>query len=242
MRERTRNRFKYAHFPYVHQALTDASQQSESPFRILDVGCGPGNLPAFCGVPHGCEWFGLDLWEHELRQAQEQAPYKGLFQINLVDGLPFRDQCFGVIVCNEVLMYLPNAKEILDEFYRVLGPGGRIFIHNPITWFPQWSARLKNLVRRVYREKGAVALNRETDWRGARRVSRITYYSCESLVDTIRAANFRITDVRGFRLFRNRLRIMTRLEDYHWYRVLVRAVVGRYPNLATDLMVAGVKT
>jgi 2-polyprenyl-3-methyl-5-hydroxy-6-metoxy-1,4-benzoquinol methylase len=239
--DRVSTRLKYAHFPYVSKALMERKKVSSEPLRILDVGCGPGNLSAFCGESEDCEWYGLDLWGHELRQAAEKKIYKALFQVNLVHGLPFRDRSFDVIVCSEVLMYLPNVGETLAEFHRVLGPEGRVFVHNPISWLPRLFSGLKKTWRCIYREKGAVILDKQTAIDGGRRVCRVTYYSFESLQREILGANFQITDVAGFRLFRNRIRLMTRLEDFTWYHKAVRAIVDRYPAMASDVMVVGVK-
>ena len=239
--ERVSKRLKYAHFPYVSEALKALKEGSSRPIRVLDVGCGPGNLSDFCRDSSDCVWYGLDLWEHELRQAAEKKVYEALFQVNLVHGLPFRENSFEIIVCSEVLMYLPNAGEILAEFHRVLVPEGRVFVHNPITWLPEISAGLKKAWRRVYREEGAVILDKDVPVNGGRRVSRVTYYSFNSLQHEVRGANFHITDVAGFRLFRNRIRLMTRLEDFTWYHKLVRAIVRRYPSIATDVLVVGTK-
>jgi SAM-dependent methyltransferase len=234
-------RLKYAHFPYVSKALRDRKESATGPLRILDVGCGPGNLSEFCRDAVGSEWYGLDLWDHELRQAAEKKVYKALFRVNLVHGLPFKDGSFDVIVCSEVLMYLPNAGEVLAEFHRVLGPEGRVFVHNPISWVPRWSAGIKKAVRRVYREKGAVVLDEQSSVKGGRRVCRVTYYSFDSLQQEVTNANFQITNVAGFRLFRNRIRLMNLLEDFAWYHRVVRFIVGRYPSVATDLLVVGTK-
>ena len=44
-------------------------------------------------------------------------------------------------------------------------------------------------------------------------------------------------EVTGFRIFRNRIRVMTRLENYHWYFRLTSFLTRRFPYLASDLMV-----
>ncbi len=120
--DRVSKRLKYAHFPYVSKALTERKEGTSQPLRILDVGCGPGNLSAFCKDTAECEWYGLDLWEHELRQAAEKKVYKALFQVNLVHGLPFCDHSFDIIVCSEVPCTCPMPARYLPSFtgYSVL--------------------------------------------------------------------------------------------------------------------------
>jgi len=234
-------RLKFAHFPYLAEAVLKERARSSSGLLILDVGCGPGNLAAFCGTPAESKWLGLDLWEHQLRQAREKGVYSHLSQVNLLDGLPFRDECLDLVICNEVLLYLPNSGDMVSEFHRVLRPGGKVFIYNAISWFPRVMYALKRLIRKIHQEDSSVAFDTQSDWKGTRRPCRIKYYSLRSLINQIGSAHFRVEEVTGFRLFRNRLRFMTRLEDYAWYYRLTRFLAGRYPYLAADVMVAGSK-
>lgn len=234
-------RLKFAHFPYLRKCLLKQRNSASSDIWMLDVGCGPGNLAEFCGKTSGWNWFGLDLYEYQIRQAAGKNVYENLCQANLVDGLPFRDRSFDAVVCNEVLMYLPNADEMLAESYRVLRPGGQLFVYNPTSWAPMVSGGFKRFFRKIYHEKDSVCLDSQTNWRNGERVSRITYYSLRSLVERVACANFLVTDVAGFRLFRNRIRWMTGLENLAWYRNSVQYVAARWPYLAADILVVGQK-
>lgn len=241
--DRVRTRLKYAHFPYLRDALQSCTNAAAagSPPEVLDVGCGPGNLAAFCGSDVLCRWHGLDLWEHELAQAQATGAYEQLYRVNLVEGLPLRDRSFDAVICNEVLMYLPNPADTVTEFHRCLRPGGWLFVHNPISWFPVAFAGLRNLIRNIHQEPKSVALDRQTELAGARRVCRITYYSYESLIHEVGAGGFTVVDVAGFRLFRNRIRWMTGMEDFPAYHSATRFITGKWPWMASDVMVVGRK-
>lgn len=236
-----RNLLKFAHFPSLSQAILCEQWSGPTALRILDIGCGPGNLAFFCEDHAECRLFGVDLWPNQLRQAAEKDVYEVLFQVNLVDGLPFIGESFDVIVCNEVLMYLPEATEILTELSRVLAPEGKLFVYNPINWLPRLHSVIKKLTRKIYQERRTIALDVQSDWKGSERACRITYYSFKSLIEQIRLANFHVAEITGFRLFRNRLRLMTRLEHYGWYRNLVLFLTERYPHLASDLFVVARK-
>lgn len=238
---RTDNRLKFAHFHSLSQAILSEQDSEWKDLRILDIGCGPGNLALFCEAHNGCKLFGVDLWQNQLRQAAEKDAYEALLQVNLVDGLPFTSQSFDIIVCNEVLMYLPEATAMLSESYRVLAPGGKLFVYNPINWLPWLHALTKRFTRKVYQERRTIALDRQSDWKDAERACRITYYSFQSLIQQIRSVNFHVMGLTGFRLFRNRIRLMSHLEKYAWYRRLVTFLTGRYPHLASDLFVVGYK-
>lgn len=231
------SRLKFAHFPALGRAIRSERVPGSKGLRILDVGCGPGNLAAFCEFEAEYKLYGVDLWPNQLRQAAEKERYEALFQVNLVDGLPFLNESFDIVVCNEVLMYLPNVTEALSEFYRVLVPAGKLFVYNPITWLPWLHSAGKKLARKIYQERKSIAMDREIDWKDADRACRITYYSLQTLIDQIRSVNFHIAGFTAFRLFRNRIRLMARLENRVWYRRMVLFTTHRYPHLASDLLV-----
>jgi SAM-dependent methyltransferase len=239
--EATDNRLKFAHFLCLGQAIRSERVPGSKGLRILDAGCGPGNLAVFCEVQAEYRLFGVDLWPNQLRQAAEKEGYEALFQVNLVDGLPFLSESFDIVICNEVLMYLPNAAEALTEFYRVLAPEGKLFVYNPISWLPRLHSAGKKLARKIYQERKSIAMDIEFNWKDAERACRITYYSLQTLIEQIRSVNFQITGFAAFRLFRNRIRLMARLENYAWYRRLVLFLAERYPYLASDLLVVAYK-
>lgn len=240
-RARLEDRLKFAHFHSLGQAILCEQASALAGLRILDIGCGPGNLALFCEASAGCRLFGVDLWQSQLRQAADKNAYEALLQVNLVDGLPFMGESFDIIVCNEVLMYLPQATEILTEAYRVLAPEGKLFVYNPINWLPWLHSVIKRLTRKIYQERKSIALDVQSNWKDAERACRITYYSFRSLVEQIRSVNFHVVGLTGFRLFRNRIRLMARLENSATYRRLILCLTGRYPRLASDLFVVGYK-
>jgi ubiquinone/menaquinone biosynthesis C-methylase UbiE len=235
------NRLKFAHFPALKQAILHEQAPGPTARRILDVGCGTGNLAFFCEFPENYRLFGVELWPAQLRQAAEKDAYEALCQVNLVDGLPFVSESFDMIVCNEILMYLPQATEMLRELHRVLTPGGKLFVYNPINWFPRLHSLAKRFTRKIYQERRSIALDVQSHWKESERACRITYYSFKSLIEEIRSMDFHVTGISGFRLFRNRIRLMSRLENYAWYRRLVLFLTRNYPQLASDLFIVANK-
>ena len=103
--------------------------------RILEVGVGTGiSLPDYSPVNR---IVGCDLSEPMLRKAQERVRELGLSH---VDGLSVMDaermalpdQSFDVVVAQFVITTVPHPEETLDEFARVLKPGGEIILVNHI--------------------------------------------------------------------------------------------------------------
>ncbi len=99
--------------------------------RILEVGVGTGiSLPHYSQAFRLC---GVDISEPMLRKAQERVAEFGLSNVEglwVMDAehLSFPDASFDVIVAQYVITTVPNPEATLDEFARVLRPGGEIVL------------------------------------------------------------------------------------------------------------------
>ncbi len=99
--------------------------------RILEVGVGTGiSLPHYSRDLKIC---GVDISEPMLRKAQERVDEFGLSNVEglwVMDAehLTFPDASFDVIVAQYVITTVPNPEATLDEFARVLKPGGEIVL------------------------------------------------------------------------------------------------------------------
>jgi phosphatidylethanolamine/phosphatidyl-N-methylethanolamine N-methyltransferase len=99
--------------------------------RILEVGVGTGiSLPDYSSCNRLC---GIDISEPMLRKAQERVRDLGLTNVEglwVMDAehLNFPDCSFDVVVAQYVITTVPNPEATLDEFARVLKPGGEIVL------------------------------------------------------------------------------------------------------------------
>jgi phosphatidylethanolamine/phosphatidyl-N-methylethanolamine N-methyltransferase len=99
--------------------------------RILEVGVGTGiALPQYS---KDCRLCGIDISEQMLRKAQERVTEFGLTNVEglwVMDAerLTFPDNSFDVVVAQYVVTTAPNPEATLDEFARVLKPGGEIIL------------------------------------------------------------------------------------------------------------------
>ena len=99
--------------------------------RILEVGVGTG-----ISLPHyskNCRLCGVDISAPMLRKAQERVTELGLSNVEglwVMDAehLSFPDNSFDVVVAQYVITTVPNPEATLDEFARVLKPGGEIVL------------------------------------------------------------------------------------------------------------------
>ncbi len=238
IKKRFETKLKYAHFARIRESLQQIAVTAPgSQIKVVDMACGPGNMALFCDDVSAMEWFGLELWPNELRQATDTGAYIGLVQANLVERLPLKKQTADAIVLNEILMYLQNSAELLSELFDIIKPSGMLYVYNPIYTVPTLFSTLKKIGRRIRLSDEAVSFDSQYDWKKSSRASRINFYSFDSLVTEIQDAGFNILETTGFRIFRNRIRLMRELENFHWYREITKKFADRNPRLASDILV-----
>jgi phosphatidylethanolamine/phosphatidyl-N-methylethanolamine N-methyltransferase len=99
--------------------------------RILEVGVGTGiSLPYYSS---DVRLYGVDISEPMLRKAQQRVEEFGLKNVDALtvmdaEHLDFPDASFDVVVAQYVVTTVPNPEATLDEFARVLKPGGEIVL------------------------------------------------------------------------------------------------------------------
>ncbi|MFY9835497.1 MAG: methyltransferase domain-containing protein [Xanthobacteraceae bacterium] len=99
--------------------------------RILEVGVGTGiSLPNYS---KNCRLCGIDISGPMLRKAEERVAELGLTNVEglwVMDAehLSFDDNSFDAVVAQYVITTVPNPEATLDEFARVLKPGGEIVL------------------------------------------------------------------------------------------------------------------
>ena len=99
--------------------------------RVLEVGVGTG-----ISLPHyskNCRLCGIDISAPMLRKAEERVAELALTNVEglwVMDAehLSFDDNSFDVVVAQYVITTVPNPEATLDEFARVLKPGGEIVV------------------------------------------------------------------------------------------------------------------
>ncbi len=103
--------------------------------RILEVGVGTGlSLPYYSGRN---QVVGVDLSEQMLVKARERVANGGLSHVEdlaIMDAeqLDFPDSSFDVVSAQCVVNTVPHPEKALEEFARVLKPGGEIVLLNRI--------------------------------------------------------------------------------------------------------------
>lgn len=95
---------------------------------VLDVGCRVGTTVLKL-KQMGYNPVGIDINKKYVEVAQQ---YTGCIVLEMnAEYLTFDDGSFAFILCTETLEHISNHMAVLNEFYRVLKPNGRIFISVP---------------------------------------------------------------------------------------------------------------
>lgn len=104
--------------------------------RVLDLGCGNGELLAHLRDARQCTGYGIEIADANVLACTQRGV--NVIQLNLEEGLAlFEDQSFDVVLQLDTLQHLRNTEKMLRETARV----GRIGIVS-FPNFAHWPNRL----------------------------------------------------------------------------------------------------
>lgn len=119
--------------------LAEALNQVPSTTRVLELGCGSGEVLAAM-ASSGLQSTGIDLLGERVERARSRLPDSRLLVGSGTD-LPFADDGFGIVTCFTVFSSIPDGalrNAIVGEVARVLQPGGALI------WYDMRRANPRN--------------------------------------------------------------------------------------------------
>ena len=122
---------------YEEQILPLAGRLLAGARRVLDLGCGEGQIARLVAASGAERVVGVDTSAAQLAEAARRGG--GVAYTRASAGtLPLAGESFDAVVTCLVLEHLPDLDGPLDEVARVLRPGGRfvIFINHPLFQTP----------------------------------------------------------------------------------------------------------
>ncbi len=111
--------------------------------RVLDLGCGNGEMLAWLHKHRGCSGYGIEIDDANVLSSVQRGV--NVIQLNLEEGLAlFDDHSFDVVLQIHTLQHLRNTERMLRETARV-GRIGIVAFPN----FAHWPNRLHVMTGRM---------------------------------------------------------------------------------------------
>ena len=111
--------------------------------EVLDLGCGTGALmKQVISEDSHRHLTGIDLSSQMIEKAKHQLKNKATLVVGDSENLPFFDQTFDIVYCNDSFHHYPNPQKAIAEIYRVLKIGGTLIIGD--TYLPVIARQVMN--------------------------------------------------------------------------------------------------
>lgn len=122
------DKYKYSIEPHILAELSKIDFKGQ---RVLEIGLGQG-AEAQRIIENGAIYNGIDLTEESVKRVKLRCeifnlPYESI-TVNNAENIKFPDSSFDIVFSHGVIHHSPRIKEIVDEIYRALKPGGMFLI------------------------------------------------------------------------------------------------------------------
>lgn len=102
---------------------------------VLDIGCGAGGKSLYYLSLGAKSVTGIDVvekYEKEAYALQNELGLSGFkFLVEDASKMSFEDNSFDTIVMNDAMEHVAQPDKVLEEVYRVLKPGGKLYVNFP---------------------------------------------------------------------------------------------------------------
>jgi ubiquinone/menaquinone biosynthesis C-methylase UbiE len=170
----------------VPQLLQQALRRTPEGFSVVDLGCGDGNM-VFTLKHHGLlsrsgRVVGVDQSPVRVQQFKAHTSYEGIVA-NATNVDKIERDSTDLVLCTMVIEHVPDDAALLHEAWRILKPGGALYITS------------------VFKKAGAWYFRRSPDNRWVLDPTHVREYSSPSeFTSRIREARFSILQTEVLRL------------------------------------------
>jgi SAM-dependent methyltransferase len=138
--------------------------------RVLEVGCGTGELLSLLRARYGADVRGIDRSEDAIAACE----VKGIpIHAGTLDDAPIPDGSIDAMIMRHVLEHVPSPPELLATARRMLVPGGALLLTVPVTG--GWD-------QRVFADR----------WEGYRIPEHLLHFPTEVVVSLLERAGFEV--------------------------------------------------
>ena len=136
---------KYTHdqeqsdFVESNKRVVKARFQDMSGQKVLDLGCGYGYYTDYF-QNIGADVIGVDGSANMIDIASSRYENCTFEICDITEDLPYENESFDLIFCNQVLMDVESIEKVFSECYRILKPGGIFYysIVHPAFYDSEW--------------------------------------------------------------------------------------------------------
>ena len=120
--------FAWIYFDNLYrQFIPYIKQYSQA--NVLDVGCAYGLM--LKRFPSDFHKYGIDVSQHAIARAKQILPHSKFAEVNVENSIPFKNNFFDIVTCNDVIEHLERPDAALIQIYKVLKPGGILYLTTP---------------------------------------------------------------------------------------------------------------
>lgn len=117
---------------------------------VLDIGCGAGGKTIYYASQGVKQIIGLEIldkYKNEAVKLAKQYHREDVFsyQVGNASMMTFKDNTFDTIIMNDAMEHVSEPEKVLLECYRVLKPGGTLYINFP-PYFHPFGAHLSDAI------------------------------------------------------------------------------------------------
>lgn len=99
--------------------------------KILDLGCGNGNVIRLLQREKDAEYHGVDLSGQMIEEARKRVRGNAEFKVGNAMELPYENSMFDIIICNASFHHYTEPERAVSEMRRVLRTGGTLILGDP---------------------------------------------------------------------------------------------------------------
>jgi len=163
---------------------------------VVEAGSGSNPLLAECAGQYRLA-VSLDKETALLQHARQEVPGANrlTFLCGDIRGLPFGAGQVDLVICSEVLEHIPDATACLQEFSRILKPGGTLILTTPQRF------SLLEMVARLALRKSVIWLTRVIYREPVLPTGHINLMTSGDLAQKVEAAGFTILEIHKSGLY-----------------------------------------